>query len=1353
MSYADGVLHPGMWLDGRWEIGALLGRGGFGEVFKATQRSTGQAVAIKVLTVTDRIPPDRVQVQLERFRREMRLCGQLHHPNIVRLIDSGEQDGRPYTVFEYIPGKNLADVLAIEGPLEWSEAAHLMGQVLDALSSAHRLGIVHRDMKPHNIMLTTTSARRNAMVLDFGVSALFDSAGGDVDRLTGSNEWVGTPAYAAPEQLTGHPATPKSDLFAWGLVFAECLTGQRIIGGGSVAEILASLVSPKPVEIPRLVRDSPFGELLTGVVQKDVGTRDLSARDVLQSLELTGRGFVSSEVSQERAESRQAAATVWLGAGLAPDVPIADGEKRQVTALCAHLAPPGRVDKDVDPDEFDAELRALQLLSVRVANECGGFVESVLGDRVLTYFGFPQAGENDASRAAKAALVLLARLAERGSRDGAVEVRLGIHTGLVVVRGGDQTASGRSHEIVGTTPTIAFELASVAEPFSILVTETTRNILKDQYVLEPHGPRRLSGIAQPVRTFGLSEVESKSTGSTGILSRARPMVGRAHELNLLVDRWEQARGGTGQAVLITGEPGIGKSRLAGELTRRVTSHHGQWLECRCTAEGQNAALHPFIDLLGRLAGLEQASDVADRVVRLEAFLERCDLDLAEAMPLLGGLLALPTEPRYRPLLAPAAKQKELTLDNILLVLSALAAEKPALLVVEDLHWSDPTTRALLDLMTTEIETTSLCAIFTARPGFEPTWSAADVLQVQLGRLTPPQIQALVASVSRGKAMPDAVIDEIVRRTDGVALFVEELATTLLESSILEEREDRYVAVGSVEQLQLPSTLRGLLTARLDRVGSAKRTAQLAAVAGREFTLELLETVARYNQETLRAELTALESAGIVIRRRRRRRSIWVFKHALIRDAAYASILIGPRRRMHADMAFAISRHFAPLAEERPDLLAHHHAAAGQRGTAIGFAQKAGMAALMRSANAEAIAHATQALEWLEGIDGSQARAQAELGLNGVITPALMAEKGYTAPELAASTRRSQELLELVGDSPHTIPTLFALATYHHVRSERPQARAMAERFLAHAERSGDAGQVGAALPVLAQCLWIEGDFTGAQALVERAIPLYDPVGHAGYAFAYGIDSLAYAQITLGQVLWGLGRPQRALDLTEAALRHGRKVGHANTIGMVLLYLAMLHHQRGERAQALAVTDSLVEICQKYGLFYDRSFGGLIRCWAGGDSETARQILAFHEMGRLMLGMSYYRSLLAESLAAQGEHEAALTEIDRCMGHVEETGERYYQSVLLRLKGECLLALDRAPQGRESLEAALQHAEAAKLAMPALQAVVSLYRSAQKSGGRDLAGWRERLTAMCQAINDEPGPPIVVEARALIAMAP
>ncbi len=1350
------VVHIGSVFRERYEIQGALGEGGFGTVYKARQLATGQSVAIKVLRLPAGDSAPATEKRIARFQREMQICAQMHHPNIVSLIDSGQAEGGiVYSVFEFLPGKNLAELLAEEGRLDPGEARHFMTQILDALGCAHGAGVVHRDLKPANIMIVSTGVRRNALVLDFGIGALTEEARRDEGaRITLTNESIGTPSYAAPEQLRGHPPTPRSDLYAWGLVFLECLSGKRVVEGETVAEVVWKQLSPEPVPIPEAIADHPLGRILRRVTAKDPAARDASVEALLRELEgcdLSGLRPRTGPVRIDPAPADAATATVQLSTtdpgGRGPR--LVEGERRQITAVCCNLGAVGTGPRPADVEELDHVLGVQQEACAAVARRLDGHVAGALGDAVLFYFGYPTAREDDARRAARAALAMATEVRRRSAeltseRAIRVDVRVGIHTGLVVSRELGGPEPSRIGFVVGTTPKLAARLAGLAEPGSVVVSGSTQRLLRKDFVLDASGLRVVDDSTLPVELFVLR------AGDPSAGSRDLPLVGRERELTTLSERWAEARAGAGQAVLVSGEPGIGKSRLCRELAERIGDEPHTWLECRAAPDGAGSAFYPIIELLDRMLDPRHETKPEGKVSKLEVMLSLYGFELSDAMPLFAPLLSLSLPARWAPLDVSPQKKRELTRNAVLSLLFEMAEKEPVVLVVEDLHWADPSTIELLGQLVAEVGSARVLAVFTARPELTPPWPSTSVLPVQLGRFGRPEVVAMAAKITGGRALPAEVLDAVAGRTDGVPLFVEELLLTMIESGALVERDGGYALAKPLSEVAIPATLRDSLVARLDRLGRAKETAQVASAIGREFTFELLRAVSPLEEAAAQEDLDRLVAAELVFRRRQRKNPAYIFKHALVRDAAYESMLKRSRREVHGRIAKALEEGFPQVVAERADLLAHHHASADHYREAVTYAGKGAGLALARSASAEAAAHATQGLAWLALLDESPERAESELSLNNLLCPALVSTHGWATPRIKETAERSLALLDSLGDGPHRAASLWALLTYHHVRGREPaRALSLAERLLAVSAQGGDAGQQSAAHTAVASCLLAAGDYRKAQEHLESALALYDPVRHRDHAYVYGQDSRVLAGTSYVGVLSALGYPDRALALAQSTLAWAREINHPGTTATALLAVVSIFYLRREPAAVAPYFEELIALADRYGLPAHLAFAGVLGGWAAGDADGALAHFTTIEASGSELGLGMYGGIVAEVDLAAGRTAAALDRIRRSLAHAEEVRALGSLSNLYRISGVIELAHDPAATAlaEDHLRRALATAREQGAKLPELEAAIALYRLLR--GGDRRGEGRALLREAHAALTEGFETPQLREARALL----
>jgi tetratricopeptide (TPR) repeat protein len=807
-------------------------------------------------------------------------------------------------------------------------------------------------------------------------------------------------------------------------------------------------------------------------------------------------------------------------------------------------------------------VRAYQDTCAKVIARFEGHIAQYLGDGLLVYFGYPLAHEDDAQRAVRAGLGMVEALDQLNTRlaqERGVQlaVRLGVHTGLVVV--GEVGGGTRQEQLaLGETPNVAARLQGIAAPNTLVISAATLQLLGSFFAYQSLGTHLVKGIAQPLDVYQvLYESTARSrleaVGSMGLT----PLVGREQEVALLRERWAQVKDGLGQVVLLSGEAGIGKSRLVQVLKEYVAAEPQAWLTpCQCLPYYQNTALYPLIELLERVAlRFEREESPQHRLSKLEGFLVQYGLPLQEAVPLFAALLSLPLTADYAPLNVSPEQQKQKTLHAILTILLRVAAQQPLLFVMEDLHWVDPSTLELLSLLVDQGPTARILVLLTFRPDFSPPWTGRSHLtQITLPRLPRQQATEMTGRVAHGKALPA----EVVAKTDGVPLFVEELTKMVLESGLLQEREECYELTGPLPPLAIPTTLHDSLMARLDRLAAMKGIAQLGVTLGREFSYKLLYAVSPWDEGTLQRGLHQLVEAEFLYQRGLPPQATYVFKHALIQEAAYQSWLRSTRLQYHQRIAQVLEARFPEICETQPELLAQHYMEAGLSALAVTYWQRAGRRAIERSANLEAIEHLTKGLAVLKTMPDAPERTQQELAIQTTVGPALVITKGFAAPEVGKTYTRARELCQQMGDTQQLFPVLGGLWSYYLVGGELQAARELAEQLLHLAQHEQDPTLPVEAHWTLVSTLFYLGELSAARDHGAQGIALYDPKQHRSHAMRYGFDLGVTCLLYTALVLWHLGYPDQAIQQSYKAQALARQLAHPYSQVFALYFSAFLH---------------------------------------------------------------------------------------------------------------------------------------------------------------------------------------------------
>ena len=946
--------------------------------------------------------------------------------------------------------------------------------------------------------------------------------------------------------------------------------------------------------------------------------------------------------------------------------------------------------EQLDPEELQTVVRTYQNVSVQVIERYEGYIAQYLGDGLLVYFGYPAAHEDDAARAIRAGLEIITALDQARSQfPQPVQVRVGIHTGPVVI---GQMGAGERYEqlALGETPNIAARVQGKAEPDEVLMSAATQRLVAGLFKTQDRGSHELKGIATPQLLYRVTaESQAQSRFEAAVHTGLTPLVGREDELAFLHQRWMQAQAGNGQAVLVSGEPGIGKSRLMQELRERVASAGATHMTFQCSPYRQNSALYPIIEHLQRLLQFVPDDTPQTKLVKLQQTLGRYHFPQADTLVLLAAFLSLPHPQGVPDLTVSPQQQKELTREAFVAWLIEETEQQAVYSSWEDLHWADPSTLEVLEILLSQVPTSRLLTVLTFWPEFVPPWGARSYLsQLTLSRLGQTQVGAMVERVAGGKTLPKEVLAQITAKTDGVPLFVEELTKMVVESNLVRAVNNHYELTGPLPPLAIPSTLQDSLMARLDRLSTAREVAQLGAIIGREFSYELLHAVSPLDATALQQALQQLVEAELVFQRGLLPQARYVFKHALIQDTAYASLLKSRRQQLHHQVAQVLELQFAELVTSQPELLAHHYTEARLVAQALPYWQQAAQQAAQRFANAEAITHLTTGLELLQTLPDSPEHVQQELQFRLALGPPLMAVEGLGSAELERSFSRTRELCRQLGDPPELFPILFGLAMYYAGQAEHQTTQALSEELLALAEQTHDSALLVQAHSIRGACFLHLGRLVEGREHCERSLALYDPVAHQAHADLYGFDPGVLSGSMLTTALWLLGYPDRALQQANKALRLAQDRAHLLTVGMTFMIVGMAHYLRGETAAALRQAEALLAVAHEHDIPAIVGGGNLLVGWArakqGQEVEGMAQMhqgLQLHT-DKQPMSRPLWESLLIDTYRRTGQVEEGSALVEEALSLVERTEERFYEAELHRLQGELLLNDERRTMNDE-----------------------------------------------------------------------
>jgi len=1019
---------------------------------------------------------------------------------------------------------------------------------------------------------------------------------------------------------------------------------------------------------------------------------DLDDHDLAQlGLSLGNRRRLLKAIAARNAEALDTSSPVYpLSSGeksssVAEESGSGDAERRQVTVMFADMVGSTALSAKLDPEVLGGLIRRYQNAVAGAIGRYNGFVAKFMGDGVLAYFGFPHAFEDAAERAVRAAIAILSDVAAIEMPDGTrLQARIGIATGLVVV--GEIVGTGMAQErtIVGETPNLAARLQALAGADCIFVSESTQKLLGGLFELAHTGEHELKGFARPVpawRVCGEASVESRFAA---IRAGGLPLVGRAHEMGLLRERWHLARQGEGQIVTVIGEAGIGKSRMIEALQGELAGEAHVRINLQCSPYHSDSALYPVIQYLNRAAGLAPSDAPDARVEKLRALLAARNIADPAALLLLAELLSIPLAETPATVLPPA-QRKAATLALIVEIMARVGSDDPVLIVLEDAHWIDATTLEMMTRLADSIGRARLLAVVSARSDFVPPWQARPhATLVTLGRLGRRECTQVAAGVAAAHGLTADTIAAIVAKTDGVPLFVEELTRSVMESA----GEDSAV----------PATLKDSLTARLDRLGGAREVAQIAAVIGRQFTFALLEAAAGKSAGELEGMLAKLVTAGIVFPEERGLERSFVFKHALVRDAAYESLLLTRRRQWHTRVAHALEQRFGDLAAREPELLAYHFAEAEQHSPACDYRMRAGDQAVSRSAYVEAIAHFSAGLKLAESLPPQdRLRRQLEFWLK--MGSASVVAHGLHSAQAETAYTRAAEIGEEIGDGRASFQAKWGLWINANLRRRTALARDRASELVSLAQESGDRELLLEAYHCQFSTAHFRGDVRGALEGCQHTIALYDMTQHRHLAHAFGgHDPGVCAQAQCGNSWQLSGEEQQARRHLTQAIALAEMLDHPNSLAHGLHNTGIGHQLGGDREATYAAAHRAAALADKFGLPPWRASSLILVGWATATSAAVADSVRLIEAEIANATAAgplpqYYLGLAAEVLLAAGRPADALGHLDRAIASLDEAGVGIYLPEIYRLRGACLLALDR----RNKAEARLAFATAADIA--------------------------------------------------------
>jgi class 3 adenylate cyclase/tetratricopeptide (TPR) repeat protein len=1014
-------------------------------------------------------------------------------------------------------------------------------------------------------------------------------------------------------------------------------------------------------------------------------------------------------------------------AGPAP--PQDSAERRQLTVMFCDLVGSTALSTKLDPEDLRSVIGVYHKCVAETVAGFDGFVAKYMGDGVLVYFGYPHAHEDDAERAVRAGLALIETVGKPRMQEP-LQVRIGVATGLVVV--GDLVGSGEARErgVVGETPNLAARLQGIAAPNTVVIAEGTRRLLGNLFEVEDLGPAALKGIAGPTRSWVVvraSSVESRfeALHTSGLTA----LVGREEETELLLRRWARAKTLEGQVVLISGEAGIGKSRLTAELLERVAAERHTRLRYFCSPHHQDTALYPFIAQIEHAARFDREDTVATKMGKLESLLALSGESVADTVMVVADLLSLLADIRGSSLPADPAQRRELILVTLIEQLEALVRRRPGLVLFEDAHWADSTSLELLDRIVERLAPLPVLLVITFRPELQPPWAGqARVTTLALNRLGEREAGALVDGVTGGKSLPPEVLSRILDHADGIPLFIEELTKTVLEGKLLREEASGYALAGPLPPLAIPSTLNASLMARLDRLAPVKEVAQIGAAIGREFSFELIAAVVRRSDDQLSNALDQLTAAGLISCRGTPPRASFMFKHALVQDAAYSTLLRSQRQELHARIAHVLEQKFSEMIERQPETLAHHYSEAGLVDLAIDFWRRAGVRCIARSAHHEAVGHFGCALDLLTNLPPNHRRDARELELTLALAVPLIAVHGFGSIRVEECAVRAKDLSDKIHGSQSRFAAQRVAWNSSLMRQPVPRTLVLAKDLVGLAEEDGTPAKLAVAHRALGYSLLIAGEFRQAAKILDRGATLADTIAEGEFAI-YGEHPSMVCRAYGGQAKIFMGFPESGARLVDASVAHGRRQNNAHSLAWALGVAAHIFQLQHEPEVTIRFASEALDIARKHRLPQWLALAVWNKGWGIhrlGDFEEGLHLVRegvkqWNETGAA-LHTTNYEICLVEIYILEGQTAAARSHLAAAQAHSRRYGENYLAAEMDRLEA-LVLQCEGAPTAmvQERLANALAIARQAEARLFELRSATALARAMAKN--------RERLKAV------------------------
>ncbi|NOU49863.1 TOMM system kinase/cyclase fusion protein [Pseudoalteromonas sp. JBTF-M23] len=1253
-----------------YELLHKIGEGGFGKVFKAKHKNTNQLVAIKFLAIEPHCEEQKKQRYIERFKRETELSSQLQHPHIVRLLDRGQvNDCILYGVFEYVEGVTLREYLTTEHALDSVTATDVMLQILDALIHAHSKGIIHRDIKPANIMLTKMGAKTYAKILDFGIGTLVqDTRAVDYHTLTLTQETLGTPSYSAPEQLRGEPASAKSDLYVWGLVYLECLTGLPAVSGNSIASIYHKQLSDVHIPIPSALLGHPIAELLRRVLHKNATERVITGAEVYAELSTINVSNLVGVLADASAKHGFDDTTVMIRDDDPNHRAIADytalTERKQLTVLAVRLSVKALNNNDKDYDVIDAVYKSQRNHLIDIATRYGAYHVGNLADTCLFYFGYPIASDNDTRLCARTALEMVGELTKRNAlmqeaHGVAINAHVGIHTGVFI------TYANAVPE--GHNANIAIALSREAGEKQILCTFESRSILDAYSEFKTYGQVQLGPIFEPVTIFNLmGERRVEAFGFMRGTRNHHELIGRHTELEQTLSIFNAHNEQTRMAH-IHGEAGIGKSRLLQEI--RANAPQYQHLVAQCLPEHQNNALYPILTLIRYLYNtpnldVDSASTLFSKLLETQ----NSELNIVQTLPILLVWLNIDLGDKLQPsALAPDA-QKELLFESLsaLLLSSQYNLNDFKLYIVEDIHWADSSTLEFLHHFAQKL-TQGHVLLSTSRQNIPSQLHDLTLLDINLKKLTEQATEDFIVKLFDGRNVARNVLDVLVSRTDGIPLFIEELVGMLKQKGLVADSANNIDFVNPDKLDQVPTSLRESLQQKLDSLQYAKETAQLAATIGREFEYDLLVAASPLSENQIQNDLKELMESDLIIHQRRVDNDSYIFKHALIKDTAYESILPDKKLELHSTIGDTLSFGKVNFSESS-SLISRHYLLANRHNDSV----KASLLILKHKSFINDFKGFNDLLEQVQYVNSKVINQKEQIANSILVSSITLKSKssqlGYghhCIREIALKSLWESRRLGSISDKEINTSIFISkwfLMLYHHMNNNKVLTTKYSYELIAKNE---DIETIYVHI-VLAKSMLLQGKVKNAEKHINKAFWILDnfkDIKSNDLSFGISYKPMLYMISALLSAF--KSDFHRAFEHIDKAISIGREKRDHNAVAQSCCYacfICLMHHENGtsQKTKARLYINLANEHFEKYGsLEYVLPCLELLNGWVNNNTKIIEKwIYNPVYMSGIMysLWISFYLST----------KKINPIYIEEKIKKAEEIGEKFFQPILYKM---------------------------------------------------------------------------------------